>query len=210
MLQTETVTPGTLELLKELMHDSTLQDFFLVGGTALSLQIGHRISIDITLSSTQPFDGEEMLTHLKSSGFRLNYQAKNTLKRQINNVQTDLITHAYPLVKPLKILDAVRLASLEDIAAMKLNAIVDNGTRLKDFIDLAFLSCHLSFSEMVAAYETKYDQRNPYIILKSLAYTNDVNKDEPIKFVAGKYSWDTIERRLKELPQHPNKIFSSL
>jgi nucleotidyltransferase AbiEii toxin of type IV toxin-antitoxin system len=50
MLRKETVTSATLELLKELMGDSHLKDFFLVGGTALSLQIGHRISVDIEVA----------------------------------------------------------------------------------------------------------------------------------------------------------------
>ncbi len=59
----------------------------------------------------------------------------------------------------------MRLASLEDIAAMKLNAIVSNGTRLKDFIDITYLSCYLSLKEMLDAYETKYIVRNPLVII---------------------------------------------
>src|SRR5258708_1185609 len=118
-----------------------------------------------------------MLEYLEANrGFRLNYQDKNTLKGKIGNVQVDLITHAYSLVKPLNVFEDIRLANLEDIAAMKLNAIAGNGTRLKDFIDIASLSCYLSLKEMIAAYEKKYKDRNPFIILKSLDYTADVNK----------------------------------
>jgi len=69
MLRTETVTPGTLELLKELMNDEVLNEFFLVGGTALSLQIGHRISIDIDLFSINPFDEDEILARLSEKKF---------------------------------------------------------------------------------------------------------------------------------------------
>ena len=66
-------------------------------------------------------------------------------------MQVDLITHAYPLVNNIVVMDNIRFASLEDIAAMKLNAIVGNCTRLKDFVDIAFLSSHLSLLEMIAA-----------------------------------------------------------
>jgi len=210
MLRKETVTPGALELLKELMLDENLNDFFLVGGTALSLQIGHRISIDIDLFSVNPFDEPKMLEYLEASrGFRLNYQGKNTLKGQIGNVQVDLITHAYSLVKPLNVLEDIRLASLEDIAAMKLNAIAGNGTRLKDFIDIVSLSCYLSLKEMIAGYEVKYTNRNPFIILKSLDYTADVNKEEAIEFVNGTYSWKKTEDRLQQMIENPALLFTS-
>jgi len=145
----------------------------------------------------------------QKKNFLLNYQSKNTLKGQINNVQTDLITHAYPLVKSLQIVAGIRLASLEDIAAMKLNAIISNGTRLKDFIDIACLSCYLSFQQMVNAYESKYKQRNPYIILKSLEYTDEINKHEPIHLLNAKYSWQKLEQRLKEIPEQPDSVFST-
>ena len=65
MLHTNTVEPNTLELLKKLMSIQILDDFFLVGGTALSLQIGHRKSIDLDLFSIEKFDIQEILTCLK-------------------------------------------------------------------------------------------------------------------------------------------------
>jgi len=95
MLRKETITPGTLELLKTLMQDENLHSFFLVGGTALSLQIGHRISIDIDLFSQKPFDENGLSDYPeKERSLQLNYLAKNTIKGQIDNVQVDLITHA--------------------------------------------------------------------------------------------------------------------
>ena len=65
MLRKETVEPGTLELLKELMLDNYLSNFFLVGGTALTLLLGHRTSIDIDLFSLHSFDENKMLTYLE-------------------------------------------------------------------------------------------------------------------------------------------------
>jgi hypothetical protein len=211
MLRKETVTAGTLELLKKLMLDENLRNFFLVGGTALSLQIGHRISIDIDLFSQQTFDENQMLEYLESTNnFQLDYLAKNTLKGQIGETKVDLLTHAYPLTEKVKFIEGIRIASLEDISAMKLNAIVGNGTRLKDFIDMAFLSCYLPLKKMMDVYEDKYSTRNPALTIKSLSYHNDINFSEPVKLIAQKYSWKAIERRISKMIEFPSKVFDTL
>jgi hypothetical protein len=211
MLRKETVTAGTLELLTDLMQDGNLNDFFLVGGTGLSLQIGHRISIDIDLFSQNAFDENKMLSHLESyKTFQLDYLDKNTIKGQINQTKIDLITHAYPLVEQLIQSEGIRLASLVDIAAMKLNAIIGNGTRLKDFIDIAFMSCYLPLKRMIKAYEDKYSSRNPLLTLKALAYHEEINFDEPIHLVAGTYSRKAIKKRLGEMEKTPARIFEAL
>ncbi len=211
MLYTETVSAHTLEVLIDLMQDGHLSNFFLVGGTALALRIGHRISIDIDLFSQQPFDGESMSSYLENQKkFRLNYIQKNTLKGQIEDIQVDLITHAYPLVKDIVIADGIRIASLDDIAAMKLNAIVGSGSRLKDFVDIAFLSSHLSLAQMIGAYEQKYSSRNPVMIFKALAYHEDINFNEPIKYLKGVYNWDVIKNRLEHMVVSSSKTFPAL
>lgn len=207
MLRTETVTDHTLELLISLMLDKELNDFFLVGGTALSLQIGHRISIDIDLFSRQSFDVNELLSYLESKDFTLDFLDKNTIKGKINGVAVDLITHAYPLANDIIVTDGIRMASLEDIAAMKLNAIVSNGTRLKDFIDITYLSSYLSLKQMMDAYEQKYTSRNPVLILKSLAFHDEINHNEPINLLNPNIQWKVFAKRIKEMIQTPGKIF---
>jgi Nucleotidyl transferase AbiEii toxin, Type IV TA system len=209
MLHKETVSDFTLDLLKTLMADKELTDFFLVGGTALSLQIGHRISIDLDLFSLNTFYENDLLSHLeKTYQFRLDFQANQTLKGVVNNVNVDLITHSYPLVKPLVIMDDVRMASTEDIAAMKLNAISGNGTRLKDFIDIAFLSRKLTLADMVTAYRDKYDSRNPAMVVKALDYHQDINFNEPVRMLDPGYSWHKTQARLRQMTLDPLKIFS--
>lgn len=211
MLRKETVSESTLELLNILMTDELLKDFFLVGGTALSLQIGHRISIDLDLFTMVSFDDNQMLSDLEDKyKFQLDYQSKNTLKGEIDGVKVDLITHNYPLVKPLLNWDGVRMASPDDIAAMKLNAISGNGTRLKDFIDIAYLSSSMTLSQMVDAYEEKYSSRNPAMVIKALDYHKDINFNEPIEMLEGKYKWKDIEQRLGQMTLHPTKIFNQV
>ena len=121
------------------MQDDLFKDFFLVGGTALALQIGHRLSIDLDFFSTGSFNEDDLLLAIEDKyNFKLDYRGKNTLKGEIAGVKVDFITHNYPLVKPFLQVDGVPMASLSDIAAMKLNAISGNGAWIKDFVDIAY------------------------------------------------------------------------
>ena len=208
MLRKETVSEPTLELLKTLMKDDFFKDFFLVGGTALALQIGHRLSIDIDLFSNNSFNEEDMLATIEDKyKFQLDYRSKNTLKGEIAGVKVDFITHNYPLVQPLLEIDGVRMASLKDITAMKLNAISGNGTRIKDFIDIAYLSTQLTLSDMIDAYEEKYASRNPAMVIKALDYHADIDFHEKIDMLADNYRWKNIEKRLNEMTLHPHTLF---
>lgn len=162
MLYKETVSLNTLELLKALMIDPLFSGFFLVGRTALSLQIGHRKSIDLDLFSQNDFSENELQEEIEGKyDFYTDFQSKNTLKGQINGIKVDFISHEYPLVNPLLVIEDVRMAGLEDIAAMQLN----KGTRLKDFIDIAYLSSCLTLIQIIEAYQGKYPGRNPLMAI---------------------------------------------
>ena len=162
MLQTETVDSTTLELIKKLQSDPVLNDFVLVGGTALSLQTGHRITVDIVFFTRSEFDNHEMLEHLERNyGFLEQYRHANTLKGIIDGVFVDLLRHDYKYIEDHLHIQGMKIASKQDIAAMKVNAITGNGTRVKDFIDIYFLLKEFSFSEIIEFYKTKYDTRTP-------------------------------------------------
>lgn len=211
MLRKKTIEKPTLELLRKLMADPSLGDFFLVGGTALALQIGHRVSIDIDLFTTKDFDENGMLTKLeKHYNFNQTYQDKNTLKGEIDGIKVDMISHAYPLIKPLVVNEDIRMASLNDIAAMKLNAITGNGTRIKDFIDVAYLSSTLTFSEMVNAYEAKYALRNAVMTLKAVNFYDDIDLQEKVHVLDKNYKWERVKTRLNKITMEPKRKFPAL
>lgn len=175
MLYKETVDHRTLELIKTLQADHMLEGFLLVGGTALSLQIGHRISIDIDFFTQDEFEAQELLEYLEQTyTFQLQYMHKNTLKGIINGVFVDLLRHNYKLIENPVIDEDIKMASRQDIAAMKVNAVAGNGTRVKDFIDIYFLLKEYSFSELIEFYCRKYQSRNDFHIVKSLTYFNDI------------------------------------
>lgn len=212
MLYKETVAPATLELLKSLMDDEQLQAFVLVGGTSLALQVGHRVSVDLDLFSTCPFEESELNEYLmRRYGLETDFLARSTVKGEIGGVQIDCLSHAYPLVGNVNVYENIRLASLQDIAALKLNAISGNGTRIKDFIDIAYLSEYLSLNEMLGAYRQKYRTFNALIPVKALTFFDEINFDEPIKMLGGRrFDWKKIENRLKAMLQNPRAVFPPL
>jgi len=137
MLFKETVKQGTLDLISRLMQDQLLHSFYLVGGTALSLKIGHRESIDIDLFNSGDFDGDHLAGHMKEVyGADARRHKSNYVSGSIDNVDFDFISHKYPSIKPLETIEGIRMMSLQDIAAMKVNAIVKtvNNNSVHDFI----------------------------------------------------------------------------
>ena len=210
MLHTETVAISTLELLKMLESESVMSNFNLAGGTSLALYLGHRISVDLVLFTPESFDAGKLEIFLRDKyGFRTDFMEKNTLKGTIDGVKIDCITHSYGyLEKPYTESD-IRLYSMEDIVAMKLSAIADNGSRLKDFIDIAFLSTRFPFNSMLRLYERKFPGSNLIRPFKAITYFDDIDFEEDIVMLNGKYDWKLIERRLIDMTQIQNKVFES-
>ena len=198
MLHKEAGDANLLDLIQKLQKLEVLSDFFLVGGTALSLQMGHRKSVDIDLFSQLPFEPEFTAGILeKEFGFQLQYSHRNTLKGTISGIFVDLITHPYSLIRPLVVVENIRMASLEDIAAMKVNAISGNGTRLKDFIDIYFLFKTFSFEEIIGFFSTKYNSRNEFHAIKSLTYFDDIDSTSwPEMILEPKLTLDQIKTSL--------------
>ncbi len=194
--------------MERLQKDENLDSFFLVGGTALALQIGHRYSIDLDFFCLTAFDTEEVAFYLSGYNFQVTAVAKNSLLGVIDGVKTDFIAHRYPLVEPLTIIDGIQMASLLDIGAMKLNAIVHSGQRLKDFIDIFCLLEVFPLNELLIAYQKKYANANTLIALKGLTYFDDLdlNLDRPI--MKREIKMDVLKTRLKQAVESPNRIFS--
>lgn len=202
------ILPETFDLLHRIQQDAFFHDFFLVGGTALALQIDHRLSIDLDFFSIQAFDNQQVEAHLTDQyGFQTDYVATNTLKGFVQNVKVDFLTHAYPLVRPLVQEEGLSLASLEDIGAMKLNAIAHSGNRQKDFYDLFFLLEYHSLQELLLAYQTKYSNSNPIIPLKGISWFEDIDFEMEKPMLKRKVTFDAVKKRLLAATQYPEKVF---
>ncbi len=208
MLHKKTVERNTFELLRQLMEDPKLKNFSLAGGTALSLYLGHRKSIDLDLFQNTDFSTSEISQHMeKNYNFKVSSREENTLKGFVNKVKVDCITHKYPNINPINNINGIRLYSIEDIAAMKLNAIADNGTRLKDFVDIAYLSTKLTLNQMLESYQEKYKNSNAMRAVRGLIYQCDIIH-EPISLINAKYEWKDVSRRIEEMINNDTKIFT--
>jgi hypothetical protein len=199
MLYKETISPDTLELLIRLQQKEYLKGFYLVGGTALALQIGHRTSIDLDLFSDFSFDTGQILENISADfGFTMFFSAANTLKGSINGVQVDILAHRYPQVSPPLIHDNIAMLSTEDIIAMKLNAISISGQRVKDFIDIYYLLKLYPVSEMIRFYKIKYASFNEVNVLKSLVWFEDIDlSDWPVLLQNPELKWAEIRKKIR-------------
>src|SRR5258706_10946466 len=133
MLHTETVEPGAFSVLKQLMEISELKDFSLVGGTALSLCFGHRMSIDLDFFSNKQFENNIIVDALKNK-----FQDKFIMEEKppqfgifcyLNDVKVDIVFYPHPLIRPTLNIDEIRMFSIEDIIAMKVQAILGRGKK---------------------------------------------------------------------------------
>lgn len=209
MLYKETVSSEMWELLQKLMKDEMLKDFSLVGGTALSLKIGHRISIDIDLFTTKGFDEMALLKHLanKYPEVLIRDMFNNTILLDIDKIKVDILSHQYPWQKPVETKEGIRLASLEDIGAMKLHAIFQNGTRIKDFIDMHFLLEHHPLRTYLEAYQNKYGG-NQAMATYALLYHKNIDHEAKVKMLKGKETdMEKIGERLKKAVLNPSLKF---
>lgn len=212
MLRRETVKGELWELLHKLMKDENFKDFYLVGGTALALRLGHRLSVDIDLFSSKDFDENEVLKYLQNNYGAIlseNGLSNNTVLAFIGNIKIDLLTHKYPLLSPIENNEEVRLISNQDIGAMKLHAIYQSGERYKDFVDMYFLLEQEPLKFYLEAYQSKYNI-NPYWAVLGLSTYDKILSFKGIDFLDGKQrDFKEVKIRLEQAVKNPSKKFTS-
>lgn len=187
------VSDKVLILLKKMMQDKRVDQFYLVGGTSLALRLGHRMSVDIDLFTHENFDADKMAETLIQSYSAISLEReKNTVRAVISNVKVDLIAHRYQLLEPIEHIGDIRMASLKDIAAMKINAISSRGAK-KDFWDFAALLSYFTTEEMLSFYEEKYSSVNAWHAEKSLSFFDDAEDDPDPNDLSGQ-TWAGIKR----------------
>ncbi len=202
MLQLKTIQQDTFELLKDLSARNDLNPFALAGGTALALQLGHRISIDLDFITDQEFDSFSLFERLGES-FEIEKcsTASNSLslfiKRRESSIKIDFIRHNYPRLKPVVTVKDIYFFSLEDIAAMKLNAVANRGAK-KDFYDIHALLSRFSLLDLLGFFEEKYQQMNSFTVTKSLVYFDDADL-EPDPMSLTRITWDQVKTDLQQI-----------
>lgn len=191
----EVLPPTQRTLLENLAGQEWLGSFYLVGGTALALHIGHRISIDFDFFSRDEFDNHNVMRHLSDLGkFDLFEEGRDTIHGSLDGVKLSFLRYRYPVLKPLHPLHLLKLADIFDIALMKLSAISGRGAK-KDFIDFYFLLQRLNLTELLRAYSEKYGEgvSHHYHLFKSLVYFQDA-EHEPMPRMIQPVEWADVKR----------------
>lgn len=141
-LHLETISKSMASIGKS-VHDQLDTAYYLAGGSALTLLLGHRKSIDLDYFINKPIDTERLKSRLMEtfspSKVEIIFQEKDTLWVSINGVKVSFITRPSSLLEPIVDQESFRLAQLKDITAMKLSAICSR-EEYKDYFDLACLA----------------------------------------------------------------------
>lgn len=154
MLREETVEQATLELLKQLIALPELKQFRLVGGTALSLLLGHRKSIDLDFFTGEPLEKDILVPALENSFgniITVNDRSKNIYQCIIKNVKVDFVSVKDSFSGSPNVINDIPFADIKDLVALKLNAVKGRGVK-KDFWDVARLLQDYTLRELIQFY----------------------------------------------------------
>lgn len=190
----ETIPQGTRLVLDNIKDISDLQDFYLTGGSALSLLIGHRESEDLDFFAQNPFKPTLLQQKLLERGSLENVQIdEGTLNLFINKVKLQFLYYPYKLLEEFIPWNGINLSSIIDIACTKLITISMRGSK-KDFIDLYVILQQMTLEELFAKLDEKYInvQYNYPHILKSLIYFNDAD-NQPMPRMHKDFSWEQVK-----------------
>ena len=195
MLRLETVAPGTLALTRRILALPALARTRLVGGTALALQLGHRVSVDLDVFG--PWDERlDLKAELSACGTVEDAGGSGKMRFfAVDGVKVDCVAYPHPWLDPPVEEDGVRLAGLRDIAAMKLSAVTRRGSR-KDFVDVAFLLGRFPLAEMMSFFREKFRGANEYIVLRSLTYFADA-ETQPLPRMLAPFDWEQAKADIR-------------
>lgn len=201
-----------LEVLNKLK--SLPEETYMAGGTALALQLGHRTSLDFDFYTKQHFETEIVLKSFQQDipDIKIERIAKDTLILNAEGISVSLFYYPYELIRNLVPFEDVKLASIEDITAMKIVAVSMRGKR-RDFIDVYYLLQKFSLEEIVKFTIEKYPSYQPMVILKGLIYFKDAEDEDlsrGIKVFDKDFSWDKAKKKIfEEVEKYQSSIINS-
>lgn len=194
MLHTATVSLALLDVLKEFQGKLAVNDFALAGGTSLALRLGHRISVDLDYFTESDFDPLTLAHNLSVGPECITGQAKRTLQLRIHQVKVEFLKHSYRQIAPHDSIETIRMWSLPDVAAMKLNAIANRGSK-KDFYDIVALLDQYPLETMLSFYKEKYNPASLLMVIRSLSWFDDADQ-EPDPVILNGQTWSLIKEKI--------------
>jgi len=216
MLQKKSVRDPLWNILIDLQKDITFEKYFLVGGTALSLQLGHRISYDIDLFTRENIDKEQIFDFLNRN-YNGKYQIHNILniilQISIDEIKVDLVKYDYELIEDVIKEEGIKYLGKKDISAMKLMAFANRGDQAKDFIDIYYLLKEITLNNMFEYYKIKYKQNDINPIKRSLIYFDDITESNwlSVKLLNEEIDIEKIKQKIiSEMNIYNKNIISNI
>jgi len=192
---TRGISKQTQSNLATLEKVNFVKKYYLAGGTALSLHLGHRFSDDLDFFSLTPEDPRTIRNQLINKGkLNIRQNEKGTFNGALNKVKLSFFIYPYPLVYPTHDFNGIKVADILDIACMKIDAISSRGKK-RDFIDLFFVCRKIkSLEDLFTIFAEKYKKTkyNMFHIIKSLVYFQDAEQENP-PIMIEKIDWAEIK-----------------
>jgi len=193
----EVLEPKTRRVFEKIKDIKILSKFYLAGGTGLTLQFGHRKSIDLDWFSFKELSTKELKEELKKIGrLKIDLEETDTLNCVLDGVRLSFFKYPYKVLFPFIKYKDINLADFRDIACMKIEAISSRGSK-KDFIDLYFILEKISLKKLLNLFDKKYKniEYNRLHILKSLSYFGEAEK-QPLPVMLKEISWDAVKKNI--------------
>ncbi len=210
MLRKEAVSPPLLENLSALMEMKTIKTHRLVGGTALALQIGHRISVDIDLFSDDENDYQQIQEELHEkfgSGFKKGRYVSSSISKGVavylNDIKTDILDWKAKFIRPALIDEKVRMACKEDIIPMKFNTFLCSPElaryEKRDYVDIVQLMKEYPLGQMISLYREKYPDEllSSRQMIEGLQLSEMADKKVMPKMLIAE-TWDDTKRQIEK------------
>jgi len=195
MLHTSAVPLNLLEVLSDLQSKMEGYGFALAGGTSLALRFGHRLSIDLDFFTEAAFEPQDLANRLAVGPESITGSASGTLQMQLRKVKVEFLRHSYPPIAPKEFIQNIHFWSLQDVAAMKLNAICNRGSK-KDFYDIRALLKEYDLHTLIQWYGAKYQPASSLMLVRSLSWFEDADAEpDPISLI--NESWDEVKSQIK-------------
>lgn len=176
--------------------------FYLAGGTALALHLGHRTSLDFDFYNKTHFDSVllyEKIENIFDGDAVLSLKEKDTMFCKIDGVDNSFFWYKYSLIEKPTEFEGTLLASPQDIAAMKLIAVYQRPAK-RDYVDIFFLLKVFTLEELFSFVKKKYPNFNAYLALRALTYFEDLKEEEgrEIKILDKSFSWEKAKEKIFE------------
>ena len=201
-----------IQILHKFGREFDQRSFYLGGGTALAVYFGHRLSVDLDWFTSNPIDDALLLAEsLRRAGldFMTTQSAPGTLHGTLMGVRVSFLEYRYPLLQSPTIWKEMScsLASLDDLACMKLSAVAGRGAR-KDFCDVYVLGVkYRSLPELIRLYQRKFKMDDISPVLYGLSYFDDAESERMPRMLLN-VQWRTIKRTIQEWVREIGRVSS--